>query len=128
MIKTAKFFLVSGISVLLLIGCGKKSEVVESEESTPEPEPSAPVVEGARNLTPEEQGQVVDALLKTRAKQQAEGLGGGQVVVNGAWNYTGFSTLSPDPSAAIEARDPKAAHDAMWQHIQSVSARLFEQL
>ncbi|QDG76457.1 FadR/GntR family transcriptional regulator [Labrenzia sp. PHM005] len=30
--------------------------------------------------------------------------------------------------AAIEARDPKAAHDAMWQHIQSVSARLFEQL
>lgn len=27
--------------------------------------------------------------------------------------------------AAIEARDPKAAHDAMWQHISSVSARLF---
>jgi DNA-binding FadR family transcriptional regulator len=27
--------------------------------------------------------------------------------------------------AAIEARDPKAAHDAMWQHIGSVSARLF---
>lgn len=30
--------------------------------------------------------------------------------------------------AAIEARDPKAAHDAMWQHISSVSARLFEQV
>ncbi|MEM9634091.1 MAG: FCD domain-containing protein [Pseudomonadota bacterium] len=27
--------------------------------------------------------------------------------------------------AAIEDRDPKAAHDAMWQHISSVSARLF---
>lgn len=27
--------------------------------------------------------------------------------------------------AAIENRDPKAAHDAMWQHISSVSARLF---
>ncbi|MEM5585418.1 MULTISPECIES: FCD domain-containing protein [unclassified Roseibium] len=27
--------------------------------------------------------------------------------------------------AAIEARDPKAAHDAMWLHISSVSARLF---
>ncbi|MBO6894157.1 MAG: FadR family transcriptional regulator [Roseibium sp.] len=27
--------------------------------------------------------------------------------------------------AAIEARDPKAAHDAMWQHVASVSARLF---
>jgi len=27
--------------------------------------------------------------------------------------------------AAIAARDPKAAHDAMWQHISSVSARLF---
>lgn len=26
---------------------------------------------------------------------------------------------------AIENRDPKAAHDAMWQHISSVSARLF---
>ncbi|TYC55803.1 FadR family transcriptional regulator [Rhodobacterales bacterium] len=26
---------------------------------------------------------------------------------------------------AIAARDPKAAHDAMWQHISSVSARLF---
>lgn len=30
--------------------------------------------------------------------------------------------------AAIEARDPKAAHDAMWQHISSVSARLFEEV
>jgi DNA-binding FadR family transcriptional regulator len=30
--------------------------------------------------------------------------------------------------AAIEARDPKAAHDAMWQHISSVSSRLFEEV
>ncbi|POF29802.1 DNA-binding FadR family transcriptional regulator [Roseibium marinum] len=30
--------------------------------------------------------------------------------------------------AAIEARDPKAAHDAMWQHISSVSARLFGEM
>lgn len=30
--------------------------------------------------------------------------------------------------AAIEARDARAAHDAMWQHISSVSARLFEQV
>ncbi|MTH98390.1 FadR/GntR family transcriptional regulator [Roseibium sp. RKSG952] len=27
--------------------------------------------------------------------------------------------------AAIENRDPKSAHDAMWQHISSVSKRLF---
>lgn len=42
-------------------------------------------------------------------------------------NHTSFSEHDRI-SAAIEARDPKAAHDAMWQHIQSVSARLFEQL
>jgi len=30
--------------------------------------------------------------------------------------------------AAIEERDAKAAHDAMWQHINSVSKRLFEEV
>lgn len=31
-------------------------------------------------------------------------------------------------AAAIEARDPAAAHEAMRQHIRSVSARLFEEI
>ncbi|MEP2705147.1 MAG: FCD domain-containing protein [Roseibium sp.] len=42
-------------------------------------------------------------------------------------NHTSF-TEHDRICAAIEARDPKAAHDAMWQHINSVSARLFEQV
>lgn len=59
---------------------------------------------GTRPLTPEEQKVVVAQLLKARAQQQAEGLGGGRVKVNGAWAYRGYSYLSPNPDAAIEAR------------------------
>ncbi len=59
---------------------------------------------GVRQLTPKEQQQVIEGVFRIRAKQQAEGLGTGSVKVNGAWNYTGFSTLSPNPAAAIEAR------------------------
>jgi len=57
-----------------------------------------------RQLSPEEQQQVIDGILQARAKQQAEGLGTGTVKVNGAWPYTGYSVLAPDPAAAIEAR------------------------
>jgi hypothetical protein len=64
------------------------------------------VIEAARErpLTEAEQNQVIDGVLQARAKQQAEGLGTGRVKVNGAWPYTGYSTISPDPAAAIEAR------------------------
>lgn len=64
------------------------------------------VIEAAkeRPLTEAEQNQVIDGVLQARAKQQAEGLGAGRVTVNGAWPYTGFSTISADPAAAIEAR------------------------
>lgn len=54
--------------------------------------------------TPSAQKQVVDEIIRVRAQQQAEGLGGGKVKVNGAWNYTGYSWLAPDPAAAIDAR------------------------
>jgi len=102
--NSIKNFLVLGILAFLLSSCGDKEEAVTTEE-----EPTAPVVvtevsDEPRNLTPEEQGQVVDSLLQARAKQQAAGLGNGKVKVNGVWNYTGYSFLSPDPSAAIEAR------------------------
>ena len=108
MSKTARMFPIYGVFLLFLVSCGEEAVNVDSEESVSEsgvaPEQPALALGGPRNLTPEEQGEVVDALLQARAKQQAEGLGGGKVTVNGAWNYTGFSTLSPDPGAAIEAR------------------------
>lgn len=80
-----------------------------SETPAPAAVEAAPVASGSpeagpRPLTAEEQKQVLEGVIQVRAKQQAEGLGAGKVKVNGAWPYTGFSTLSPDPSAAIEAR------------------------
>ena len=39
-------------------------------------------------------------------------------------NHTSF-TEHDRICDAIENRDPKTAHDTMWQHISSVSARLF---
>lgn len=93
--------------IFLLSSCSEPSESPEIEApqeqaaSTPLP-PVGP--DGKRQLTPEEQKIVVEKVMQARAKQQAEGLGGGTVQVNGAWNYTGYSYLSPDPEAAIEAR------------------------
>jgi len=55
-------------------------------------------------LSPEEQKEVMNKIIQARARQQANGLGGGSLTVNKAWNYTGYSYLSPDPNAAIEAR------------------------
>ena len=82
--------------------------VIEASKSLPQPAPVAeapvPAPDGARPLTPEEQSRVLDGVLQARARQQAEGLGTGRVVVNGAWPYTGYSTIAPDPAAAIEAR------------------------
>jgi hypothetical protein len=72
--------------------------------AVPESAGTTPGVSGPRPLTAEEQKQVIEEVIQVRAKQQAEGLGSGSVTVNAAWPYTGYSTLSPDPSAAIEAR------------------------
>lgn len=57
-----------------------------------------------RKLNPEEQQQVMSQLFQARAQQQANGLGSGSLTVNGAWHYTGYSYLSPNPASAIEAR------------------------
>ena len=93
---------------LLLSACSEPNEAPELEVSSTlqeNAEPLPPVgPDGKRALTAEEQQIVVDQLMQARAKQQAEGLGSGSVEVNGAWNYTGYSYLSPDPNAAIEAR------------------------
>ncbi len=78
--------------------------VIEAAKAKPkdEADPKPPMIQ--RALSPEEQKQLLDQILQIRARQQAEGLGGGSVKVNGAWNYTGYSTIAPDPAAAIEAR------------------------
>ncbi|MEM1442441.1 MAG: hypothetical protein AAGF67_08865 [Verrucomicrobiota bacterium] len=98
------FFIVVSIAVT---ACEK------AEQSDPEPgevteSPASAGIQlpesGQRPLTAGEQKVVVDQLLKARAKQQAEGLGSGGVRVNGAWDYRGYSYLSPNPDAAIEAR------------------------
>lgn len=92
--------------LFLATACEKADEsnglnvVLESSVSSNVPLPES----GTRPLTAEEQKVAVDQLMKARAKQQAEGLGSGGVKVNGAWNYQGYSFLSPDPNAAIEAR------------------------
>lgn len=57
-----------------------------------------------RPLTPEEQKLVVDEIMRVKARQQAAGLGGGEVTVNGAWEYGGWSYLAPDPNAPVEVR------------------------
>ena len=93
--------------IFLLAACSEPAEAPASgpaeDQATGEPLP--PVgPDGKRRLTAAEQKTVVNQVMQARAKQQAEGLGTGAVEVNGAWNYTGYSYLSPDPNAAIEAR------------------------
>lgn len=93
--------------ILFLSACSEPVETPapEAPEQQANAVPLPPVgPDGKRQLTAEEQKIVVDKVMQARAKQQAEGLGTGNVEVNGAWNYTGYSYLSPDPSAAIEAR------------------------
>ena len=48
-------------------------------------------------------------VLDNAAKAQAAGLGKGEVTVNGAWNYSGYSTLSPLPEARLVAVDVTVA-------------------
>lgn len=102
----------SACSLLLLVACGEKPDTANAPEapeaaaaeSAPVDNPIVIEAAKARPLTEAEQNQVIDGVLQARAKQQAEGLGSGRVKVNGAWPYTGYSTISPDPGAAIEAR------------------------
>lgn len=100
--------------LVFLNACGEK--LPETPESSPdavganprsdEGDILIPAAQGdsPRPLTDAEQAKVLDAVFQARAKQQAEGLGTGSVKVNGAWNYTGYSYLAPNPAAAIEAR------------------------
>ncbi len=107
--NTSAILLIPGLTAAFcLCACGEKApDTVETRPAEPQasaPAVSEPVSGEPRELTTEEQNQVIDGVMQARAKQQAEGLGKGSVKVNGAWNYTGYSHLSPDPAAAIEAR------------------------
>lgn len=106
--KSAIFLVPGLIAALCLAACGEKTPEpadppVAEDPAAGTPDTIPPPVE-PRELTAEEQKRVLDEVLQARAKQQAEGLGSGSVKVNGAWHYTGYSYLSPDPAAAIEAR------------------------
>jgi hypothetical protein len=111
--KSAIFLVPGLIAALCLAACGEKAPEPPDPASADVPAAGAPAA-GApitvppagepRELTTEEQKQVLDQVMQARAKQQAEGLGSGSVKVNNAWHYTGYSHLSPDPAAAIEAR------------------------
>jgi|GEM_PF-591608 len=106
------------VALTALVGCGEPP--AETGTPTEPASPDAPPATnsavpgtgdgkaaggpGGRPLTEQEQAVVVDRILQQQARLQAEGLGTGRVTVNGAWNYTGYSFLSPDPNAAIEAR------------------------
>jgi len=116
--KSAIFLIPGLTAALCLAACGEKApDPVDTTDAdatatgapaTGDPATGAPVTIPSggepRELTAEEQKLVIDGVMQARAKQQAEGLGSGSVKVNGAWHYTGYSHLSPDPAAAIEAR------------------------
>lgn len=106
-----------------LIACGKSPEVGEEIIRSPDT-PPAPAVEkvtlppsgqvttsvGAtsspetRQLSPEEQAKVLDLMMNRLAERQSQGLGGGRVKVNAAWEYDGYSHLAPNPASEIPAR------------------------
>ncbi|MEM7602611.1 MAG: hypothetical protein AAF357_14495 [Verrucomicrobiota bacterium] len=88
---------------LSLVSCEEALD--ESREGAPsESESNHYATEQQPSAVSPEPSLTVDQVMRLRAQQQAAGLGGGGVKVNGAWNYRGFSYLSPDPNAAIEAR------------------------
>lgn len=93
-------------SAALFTGCSESPSESDVVEATPESAPATTTIDVSepRQLTAEEQKAVIDNLMKARARQQAEGLGGGRVKVNKAWQYSGYSYLAPDPNAAIKAR------------------------
>ncbi|MCB1230963.1 MAG: hypothetical protein KDN19_11880 [Verrucomicrobiae bacterium] len=63
-----------------------------------------PNADGKRPLTADEQAKVLDQMMNRLADRQSKGLGGGHVKLNAAWQYDGYSYLSPNPSAEIPAR------------------------
>ncbi len=111
-----KYFLLCSAVLLSLCSCGddkatdkEKAPPVSNNNQPTSPPPALiqgnPLQGGQqRELTANEKTQVVDQILQARARMQAAGLGKGSIKVNRAWNYTGYSYLSPNPEVAIEVR------------------------
>lgn len=86
--------------ILWLTGCGIEPPAAPV---IPEDKPPAPTAQPARQgINP--QNPEVAAYLQDQVQKQSSALNAAHVVINGAWNYTGFSFLSPDPNAKIPAR------------------------
>lgn len=121
-ISAKLLFLLLGPS-LFLGGCGKDPEPetqyrippsIPNLEPAPPPTPvlpstgeittSAPGPAPAPELSPEQKQIVFDRMIQEMRKAQAEGLSGGTVTVNGAWQYSGYSHLAPNPEAVLPAR------------------------
>ena len=97
---------------LFLAACGKQdaespaTPAPSTAETAPPPVAAgqpAPLAPGTP-LTAEQKNAVLGITLNQMARAQAAGLGDGRVILNGAWDYTGYSYLAPDPNAPIPVR------------------------
>lgn len=68
-------------------------------------DPPAPPQASTPAAPVDPQRDAMAKVLVSAAEAQAAGLGKGELIVNGAWNYTGYSTLSPLPEARLVAVD-----------------------
>jgi hypothetical protein len=85
-----------GIAAIFTLSACGKSETIEVDDELNQALAPAPI---------DPQSAAVNDILQAEARKQAAGLGQGKVVVNGAWNYTGYSTLTPRPEARLVAVD-----------------------
>lgn len=75
------------------------------DKSVDPPEPPRVIDSTAAAAPANPQRDAMARVLDNAAKAQAAGLGKGELTVNGAWDYTGYSTLSPLPDARLVAVD-----------------------
>lgn len=85
-----------GIAAIFTLSACGKSETIEVDDELNQALAPAPI---------DPQSAAVNDILQAEARKQAAGLGKGKVTVNGAWNYTGYSTLTPRPEARLVAVD-----------------------
>lgn len=86
------------ITALAFSACDKSAD-------TPAPPQAAATAAAAPSAPVDQQRHAIAKVLDNAAKAQAAGLGNGELIVNGAWDYTGYSTLSPLPEARLVAVD-----------------------
>ena len=85
-----------GIAAIFILSACGDSEPDAAAAGPQRVTPAAPI---------NPQSAAVTDILKIKARKEAAGLGQGKVTVHGAWNYTGYSTLTPLPEARLVAVD-----------------------